>query len=330
MPEHILKVKNLKKYFEIKMGFLQTLIRKELPKVHAVDDVSFEIEKGEMFGLVGESGCGKTTTGRLVLRLIEPTSGEIYFEGRDILKLNYDEMRKVRRYMQIIFQDPYESLNPRMSIFDIVTEPCRILGLFSSWKDIEDKAYKMLEAVELTPPEEFLYRFPHELSGGQRQRVAIARAFITDPKFIVADEPVSMLDASIRAEVTNLIKKLVDERGTSFLYITHDLALVRYLCKHIAVMYLGKIVEKGLTEDIITEPAHPYTSALLAAIPVPDPTARRTKVVISGEVPSPINPPPGCRFHTRCPYVKEICKKEEPQLKEIGKERWVACHFPLH
>jgi peptide/nickel transport system ATP-binding protein len=329
MPEYILRVKNLTKYFEIKMGLFQSLLRKELPKVHAVDGISFEIEKGEMFGLVGESGCGKTTTGRLILRLVEPTSGEIYFKERNLLKLDYNEMRKMRKHMQIIFQDPYESLNPRMSIFDIITEPCRIQGLFSSWKDLEDKACKILEAVGLTPPEDFLYRFPHEVSGGQRQRVAIARAFITDPDFIVADEPVSMLDASIRSEVTRLIKNLVEERGTSFLYITHDLALARYLCKHIAVMYLGKIVEKGLTEDVIFKPAHPYTSALLAAVPVPDPTARRTKVVISGEVPSPINPPPGCRFHTRCPYVKDLCRKEEPQLREVEKEHWVACHFPL-
>lgn len=329
MPEYILKVKNLVKYYELKMGMLQTLLRGELPKVHAVDNISFEIEKGEMFGLVGESGCGKTTTGRLVLRLIEPTSGEIYFKDQDLLKLDYSEMRKMRQYMQIIFQDPYESLNPRMSIFDILTEPCRILGLFSSWQDLEDQSHKMLEAVGLTPPEEFLYRFPHEVSGGQRQRVAIARAFMTNPEFIVADEPVSMLDASIRSEVTKLIKNLVETYNTSFLYITHDLALARYLCKHIAVMYLGKIVEKGLTEDVISKPAHPYTAALIAAVPVPDPTGRRTKIVIKGEVPSPVNPPPGCRFHTRCPYMKEECRKTEPQLREIGKERFVACHFPL-
>ncbi|MEM2589402.1 MAG: ABC transporter ATP-binding protein [Candidatus Bathyarchaeia archaeon] len=329
MPEYILKVRNLVKYYELKMGMLQTLLKRELPKVHAVDNISFEIEKGEMFGLVGESGCGKTTTGRLVIRLIEPTSGEIYFKDQDLLKLDYNEMRKMRRYMQIIFQDPYESLNPRMSIFDILTEPCRILGLFTSWQDLEDQARKMLEAVGLTPPDEFLYRFPHEVSGGQRQRVAIARAFMTNPEFIVADEPVSMLDASIRAEVTRLIRDLVNTYKTSFLYITHDLALARYLCKHIAVMYLGKIVEKGLTEEIISKPAHPYTSALLAAVPVPDPTGRRTKVVIKGEVPSPVNPPPGCRFHTRCPYMQEKCRKEEPQLTEIEKERWVACHFPL-
>ncbi|MDI6846524.1 MAG: ABC transporter ATP-binding protein [Candidatus Bathyarchaeia archaeon] len=329
MPEYILRVNNLVKYFELKLGLIQTLIKSELPKVHAVDNISFEIEKGEMFGLVGESGCGKTTTGRLVLRLIEPTSGEIYFKNVDLLKLNYQEMRKKRRHMQIIFQDPYESLNPRMSIFDILTEPCKIQGLFNSWQDLEDKASKMLEAVGLTPPQEFLYRFPHEVSGGQRQRVAIARAFMTDPEFIVADEPVSMLDASIRSEVTRLIKNLVDTYGTSFLYITHDIALARYLCKRIAVMYLGKIVEKGPTEDVITKPLHPYTKALLAAVPVPDPTARRTEVIIKGEVPSPINPPPGCRFHTRCPYSQEICKNVEPKIIELENERFVACHFPL-
>jgi len=329
LPEYVLRVKNLVKHFPLKLGFIQTLLKSETPKVHAVDNISFEIEKGEMFGLVGESGCGKTTTGRLILRLIEPTSGEIYYKDQDLLKLDYNEMRKMRRYMQMIFQDPYESLNPRMSIFDILTEPCRIQGLFSSWQDLEDKAHKILEEVGLTPPEEFLYRFPHEVSGGQRQRVAIARAFITDPEFIVADEPVSMLDASIRSEVTRLIKNLVETYNTSFLYITHDLALARYLCKHIAVMYLGKIVEKGPTEALISKPLHPYTSALLAAVPVPDPTARRTEVVIKGEVPSPVNPPPGCRFHTRCPFAQEICRKDEPQLTEIKNERLVACHFPL-
>jgi peptide/nickel transport system ATP-binding protein len=329
MTEAIVRVQHLVKHFPLKMGLLKTLLSSDMARVHAVDDVSFEVDKGEMFGLVGESGCGKTTTGKLLLRLVEPTSGSIYFRDTDLLKLNYGEMRKMRKNIQMIFQDPYESLNPRMSIFDILTEPARIQKITQTTGDLEKRADEIMSAVGLVPPEEYLYRFPHELSGGQRQRVAIARAFMTSPEFIVADEPVSMLDASIRSEVTRLIKNLVEAFGTSFLYITHDLALARYLCRHIAVMYLGKIVERGPAEDVTQRPLHPYTAALIAAVPVPDPTARRTKVVIMGEVPSPVNPPPGCRFHTRCPYAQPVCKKEEPQLVEVEKDRFVACHFPI-
>lgn len=329
MSENIVEVQNLTKHFQLKMGFFKTLLSRQVPVVHAVDDISFYIRQKEIFGLVGESGCGKTTTGRLLLKLIEPTAGKIIFDGQDITSLSEKEMRILRRKMQIIFQDPYESLNPRMTIFDIVSEPLRIQGSAQTEEEIVERVSKVLEDMDLVPPEEFLYRFPHEVSGGQRQRVAIARAFVLEPNFIVADEPVSMLDASIRTEVTKLILSLVEKFHTSFLYITHDIALSRYMCNRIAVMYLGRIVEQGPAEDVILNPFHPYTAALIAAVPVPDPTAKRTKIVLKGEVPSAVNPPPGCRFHTRCPYAQEICKKEEPQLTEVGKERYVACHFPL-
>jgi peptide/nickel transport system ATP-binding protein len=327
--DSIVEAVNVKKYFQIKTGFFKSLMSKETPQVHAVDDVSFNIKKEEIFGLVGESGCGKTTTGRLVLRLIELTSGKIFFKGKDLTKLSTEEMRTLRRKMQIIFQDPYESLNPRMSIFDIVSEPLHIQEAAETEQEIVDKVNKVMEDMDLIPPEEFLYRFPHELSGGQRQRVAIARAFALEPEFIVADEPLSMLDASIRTEVSKLILGLVEKFHVSFLYITHDIALSRYMCDRIAVMYLGKIAEQGVTENVIQNPLHPYTEALIKAVPVPDPTARRTEVILKGEIPSAINPPVGCRFHTRCPYAQEKCRKEEPKLVETGKERYVACHFPL-
>jgi peptide/nickel transport system ATP-binding protein len=329
MKENIIEAINLKKYFPIKMGFFKTLLAKEIPTVRAVDDITFNIKKEEIFGLVGESGCGKTTTGRLLLRLIEPTSGKILFKGKNLTDLPVDEMRKLRRKMQIIFQDPYESLSPRMSIYDIVSEPLHIQEAAETEQEILERVCKVMEDMDLVPPEEFLYRFPHELSGGQRQRVAIARAFALEPEFIVADEPLSMLDASIRTEVSKLMLSLVEKFHVSFLYITHDIALSRYMCDRIAVMYLGKIVEKGPTEDLIGNPAHPYTEALLKAVPVPDPTARRTEIILKGEIPSAINPPSGCRFNTRCPYVQDKCRKEEPPLLEIEKERYVACHFPL-
>lgn len=323
----VIEARNLVKYFPLKLGFFKTLITKQIPYVHAVDDVSFKIFKEEIFGLVGESGCGKTTTGRLLLRLIEPTAGEVIFKGINISSIKKEsDMKKLRRKMQIIFQDPYESLNPRMTVLDIIAEPLRIQKVVESDEELRDKVSEVLEDLDLTPAEEFIYRFPHELSGGQRQRVAIGRAFALKPEFLVADEPVSMLDVSIRSEVLRLLLGLIEKHHSSFLYITHDIALARHMCDRIAVMYLGKIVEQGSTENVIQEPLHPYTEALIAAVPVPDPTARRSKVVIKGEVPSAINPPSGCRFHTRCPYAWEICRKKEPSLVEVQKERYVACH----
>ena len=330
MPEDItIEARNLVKHFPIKMGFFKTLTSKEVPAVHAVDGVSFKIHKGEIFGLVGESGCGKTTTGRLLIRLIEPTSGEVFFNGVNLTAISSDrEVRRLRRKMQVIFQDPYESLNPRMGIFDIVAEPLRLQKVTKTSEELRERVAQALEDLDMTPPEEFMYRFPHELSGGQRQRIAIARAFVLRPEFLVADEPVSMLDVSIRSEVLKLLLTLIEKFHSSFLYITHDIALARHMCDRIAVMYLGKIVEMGSTEDLIRKPSHPYTDALIAAVPVPDPTSRRIEVTIKGEVPSAINPPPGCRFHTRCIYAEAICKKNEPQLKAVRKDRYVACHFP--
>jgi len=323
-----LEVRNLVKYFPIKLGFFKSLFTKEVPYVHAVDGVNFNIRQGEIFGLVGESGCGKTTTGRCLVRLVEPTEGEVVFEGRDLLSLSLEhEVRKLRRKMQIIFQDPYESLNPRMSIYDIISEPLRIQKVAENEKEIAERVSQALEDLDLVPPEEFLYRFPHELSGGQRQRVAIARAFVLRPEFLVADEPVSMLDASIRSEVLKLLLGLQKKFHTSFLYITHDIALSRHMCDRIAVMYLGKIVEKASTDDLIGKPLHPYTQALIAAVPVPDPTARRIEIVIKGEVPSAINPPPGCRFHTRCPHAMDVCRNKEPPLVQVENNRLVACHL---
>lgn len=327
--ETILEVKNLVKHFPIKVGFVKQLMTKEIPFVHAVDDISFGIKKGEVFGLVGESGSGKTTTGRAILRLTEPTSGEVFFEGNDITSLSPEDMRLLRRKMQIIFQDPYESLNPRLSVLEIVSEPLRVQRISLGEEELSGKVEKALTEMGLTPPEEYLYRFPHEVSGGQRQRIAVARAFVTEPNFLVADEPVSMLDASIRVEVLEIMLRLVRNFHVSVLYITHDVALARHMCDRIAVMYLGEIVEMGSTEEIIQKPFHPYTDALMFAVPVPDPEARRIEIVIKGEIPSPILPPAGCRFHTRCPKVQSICKKEKPQLIEIEKGRYVACHFPL-
>jgi peptide/nickel transport system ATP-binding protein len=324
MEKETVKVEKLKKWFPVNLGFWSSLVSKKKLFVQAVDEIDFEVGKGEIFGLVGESGSGKTTTGRLILRLIEPTGGKVFFKGQDIAHISEKEMKNYRKKMQIIFQDPYESLNPKMTINDIISEPLYIQGELHP----EDKVRNALEDVQLTPPDEFLFRYPHELSGGQRQRVAVARALVLDPEFIVADEPVSMLDVSIRAEVLNLMIELVEKRKVSLLFITHDLALSRHICDRIAVMYLGRIVEKGPVEKIIYESAHPYTRALVQAVPVPDPTSDRIETVIKGEIPSPVHPPSGCRFHTRCPsFIGEICRNTEPQLIGLDKDHWVACHL---
>lgn len=327
MKEKLIEVKGLKKWFPVRTGLLSSLISKKQLFVRAVDGIDFEVKKGEIFGLAGESGSGKTTTGRVILRLIEPTAGEILFAGTDVAKLTPKELKHMRRRMQMIFQDPYESLNPRMTVRDIVEEPLIIQG-GTEEKEMREKVTKVLEDVQLIPPEEFLDRFPHELSGGQRQRVSVARALVLNPEFIVADEPVSMLDVSIRAEVLNLMFDLVKKYQVSFLYITHDLALARHICEGIAIMYLGKIMERGDVEKIILEPLHPYTQALIAAVPLPDPSSARIKVNIKGEIPSPINPPSGCRFHTRCPaFIGDICRQREPPLIDVGGGHFVACHL---
>lgn len=323
---NVVEVLNLKKWFPVRKGFFQVLLSKKESFVRAVDDVSFNIKPKEVFGLAGESGSGKTTTGRLILKIIDPTCGKLFFKGEDITKLTRKQMKQLRRKIQTVFQDPYESLNPRKTVMDIIAEGLRIQKVVNSEKEVEERVIKTLEDVKLVPPKEFLFRYPHELSGGQRQRVAVARTFILNPEFVVADEPISMLDVSIRAEILNLFLDLVEKFNVSILYITHDLATARHMCHRIAVMYLGKIMEMGTAEEIVFEPLHPYTKALISAVPVPDPKSRRTKLAVKGEIPSPINPPSGCRFHTRCPIAEEVCRKEEPELIEVRKEHYVACH----
>ena len=335
----VLAVRNLRKWYPLKRGFFESVLSKEEMNVKAVDEVSFELERGEIFALAGESGSGKTTLGKVVLRLVSSTSGHIFFLGKDISALDDKGMKPLRRQMQIVFQDPFESLDPRMIIKEIVAEPLRVQGILEVGSDgkprtrkmgeeeVEERVKKMLNEVELVPPEEFLYRFPHEMSGGQRQRVAVARAFVLGPSFVVADEPVSMLDVSIRAEIVNLMVDLVNKSGASILFISHDIALAKHVADKVAVLYLGKMMELGGSLDVVDRPLHPYTQALVAAVPVPDPESKRTKDVISGEIPSPVDPPSGCRFHTRCPYAHERCVNEQPALVEVEKNHFVACHL---
>jgi len=287
--------------------------------------VSMDIGRGEVVGLVGETGSGKTTLGKAIVRLVNPTGGQIIYDGVDIASLDGPALRKYRSRLQMIFQDPYDSINPRMSVFDIVSEGL-LINRIASGKELEDRVMRSLEDVRL-PPEEFASRYPHELSGGQRQRVAIARALAMRPEFIVADEPVSMLDVSIRGEVLNVMLDLREKYGISFLFITHDLAIAKHMSDRIAVMYLGRLVEVADSEELVRNPLHPYTQALLAAVPIPDPTAPKVEVKAKGELPSPLSPPPGCPFHPRCPYAFDRCRTEVPRLREVSPGHWVACHL---
>lgn len=327
MSEEIeLKVVDLKKWFPVRRGFFSTLLSRETQYVKAVDGVSFDVKKGEIFGLAGESGCGKTTTGKTILRLLEPTGGEIYFQGQNITGLGKAEMKQMRKKMQIVYQDPYESLNPRMTVYDIISEPINIHKLADTPTENEEILYKALKDVELVPPEEFMPRFPHELSGGQRQRVAVARTLVMQPSFIVADEPISMLDVSIRAGILKVMFKAGETGDISYIFITHDLAYARHICHRGAIMYLGKIVEMAPMDNLVNNPLHPYTVALMTAVPVPDPKFEKARAIIGGEVPTPIDPPSGCRFHPRCPKFMDICRKEEPEIFEAESGHYVACH----
>ena len=317
----LVEVNNLKKYFPITRG---VVFQRRIGDIKAVDDVNFVIYKGETLGLVGESGSGKTTIGRSILRLHEPSGGEVSFDGIDLLALEPDELRATRRRMQMIFQDPYASLNPRMTIGTIVGEPLEVHdGLKGDEKN--DRIKELLELVGINPG--LVNRYPHEFSGGQRQRIGVARALALNPDLIVCDEPIASLDVSIQAQVINLLMDLQSELNLSYLFIAHDLAVVEHISDRIAVMYLGKIVEYTDKKTLFTNPQHPYTEALLSAVPIPDPTIRRKKTILQGDVPSPIKPPPGCHFHTRCPYAEERCKVEEPPLKEFGPGHVVSCHL---
>ena len=327
--DNLLTVTNLKKYFPVEKGFLDRLLTSQKSFVHAVDDVSFSVNRGDILGLVGESGSGKSTTGRLCLKLIEPTTGSIMFEGVDLAKLHGEDLRRFRKNMQLIFQDPMSSLSPRIRVGDAVKHALSFQGVGTASEQIE-RTRAILERVGLKPWSNFYDRYPHQLSGGQRQRVVIARALVLNPKFVVADEPIAMVDVSVRAQILELMLELKKEFDLTYLFITHDLAMANYVCHSITIMYLGKIVEAGSKEDVFGRPLHPYTLALLSSIPVPDPKAKLHRIIPKGEIPSPINPPKGCRFHPRCPYAQNICSEREPQLEEIKPRRYAACFFPRH
>lgn len=315
MVEPLVSARNIKKYFNVDKG-----------KLKAVDGISFDIYPGETFGLVGESGCGKTTVGRTIIRLYEPTDGEVFFNGENIYKLSRSEMQEVRRDFQIIFQDPYASLNPRMTVEEIIGEPLEIHHVYKGHKRRSERVIELLKLVGLN--EEHALRFPHEFSGGQRQRIGIARALALNPKFIVCDEPISALDVSIQAQVVNLLKQLQDELGLTYLFIAHDLSMVRYISDRVGVMYLGHMMEVASSEELYDNPLHPYTKALLSAIPIPDPEIQRGRhrIMLEGDVPSPIDPKDNCRFVERCPYAMDVCKDIVPELREVEKGHFVACH----
>ncbi|MCI5480192.1 MAG: ATP-binding cassette domain-containing protein [Lachnospiraceae bacterium] len=317
MSKVLLEVEGLKKYFPTKKGIL-----------HAVDDVSFTIEEGKTLGVVGESGCGKSTTGRAILRLLEPTAGRVTFDGVDVAGLNAEELRKMRTKMQIIFQDPFSSLNPRMTVSQAIEEPIRLHGIITDKKEREERVMELMETVGLAP--RLYHAYPHELDGGRRQRIGIARALAVNPKFIVCDEPVSALDVSIQAQILNLMEDLQDNLGLTYMFITHDLSVVHHFSDDIAVMYLGKLIEKAPADELFANPTHPYTEALLSAIPIPSLHNRRERIIMKGEITSPINPPKACRFANRCPYATERCFHVEPELKEIRPGHFVSCLLRDH
>ncbi len=319
----MLQVDNLVKHFPITQGII---IQRQIGAVHAVDDISFSIRKGETFGLVGESGCGKSTTGRTILQLYRPTSGSVLFDGVDLVKTKGEELRRMRRKMQMIFQDPYASLNPRMTVGEIIGEPL-LVHQVANQKETEERVANLLELVGLNPA--FSTRYPHEFSGGQRQRIGVARALALQPSFIVCDEPISALDVSIQAQVVNLLEDLQKQFNLTYLFIAHDLSMVRHISDRVAVMYLGIIVELADRDELYLNPLHPYTQALLSAVPVPDPVvdAKRKRIILEGDVPSPVNPPSGCRFRTRCPIAEPICAEQKPDFRELKKDHWAACHF---
>jgi oligopeptide transport system ATP-binding protein len=318
----LVQVRGLKKYFPITQGIV---IQRKVADVKAVDGIDFAIQRGETLGLVGESGCGKSTTGRTILQLYRPTEGQVYFQGKDLVKLGGEDLRRMRRHMQMIFQDPYASLNPRMTVGDIIGEPMEVHNI-AKGKEKRDRVEELLLTVGLAPY--FINRYPHEFSGGQRQRIGVARALAVHPDFIVCDEPVSALDVSIQAQIINLLEELQEKFNLTYLFIAHDLSVVRHISDRVAVMYLGKIVELTDRLSLYETPLHPYTKALLSAVPIPDPLVeeKRERIILTGDVPSPVKPPPGCRFHTRCPVWIPICKQVDPEFRDAGGNHYVACH----